>query len=56
MLTDDQIIDELRRALAAETDGINPRPALLGRVHQELVAIPANRRRARRPRLRWGSP
>ena len=55
MLTDDQIIDELRRALAAETDGINPRPALLGRVHQELVAIPANRRRARRPRFRAGA-
>lgn len=52
MLTDDQIIDELRRALAAETDQIDPRPGLLGRVHQELAATPARRRQARRPRLR----
>jgi hypothetical protein len=54
VLTDDQIIGELRRALAAETDGINPRPGLLGRVHQELAAIPSNRRRRRRPRFRAG--
>ncbi len=55
MLTDDQIIDELRRALAAEADGMNPRPGLLGRVHQELVANPANPRRPRRRRLGAGA-
>ncbi|MGI8559665.1 MAG: hypothetical protein ACR2ND_15415 [Solirubrobacteraceae bacterium] len=55
MLTDDQIIDELRRALAAETDGIDPRPGLLGRVHHELAAIPATRWRPRRPRFPAGA-
>ncbi|MGH2857793.1 MAG: hypothetical protein ACRDMJ_09940 [Solirubrobacteraceae bacterium] len=38
MLTDDQIIDEIRDALLAETDGIAPRPDLLDRVHHELAA------------------
>ena len=52
MLTDGQIIDELRRALAAETDQIDPRPGLLGRVHHELAATPARERGARRLRLR----
>jgi hypothetical protein len=52
VLTDDQIIDELRRALAAETEGIDPRPGLLGRVHQELATIPAGRQRRRRPTFR----
>ncbi len=55
MLTDDQIIDELRRALAAETDAINPPPGLLGRVHQELAATPASPRQSRRPRFRAGA-
>ena len=52
VLSDDQIIDELRRTLAAETDQIDPRPGLLGRVHQELAATPARERQARRPRFR----
>ncbi len=52
MLTDDQIIDELRRTLAAETDQLDPRPGLLGRVHRELAATPARRRQGRRPRFR----
>ena len=51
MLSDDQIIDELRRALVAETDRIDPRPGLLGRVHQELAATAA-RERPRRRRFR----
>lgn len=51
MLTDDEIVDELQRALAAETNGIDPRPGLLGRVHQELAATPAGRPRRRRPRF-----
>ena len=55
MLTDDQIIDELRRALVAETDAINPPPGLLDRVHQELAATPADRRRPGRRRLRAGA-
>lgn len=55
MLSDDQILDELQRALAAETSGMEPRPGLLGRVHQELAAAPARRRRARRPRLHAGA-
>lgn len=54
MLTDDQFIDELQRALAAETNGIDPRPGLLGRVHQELAVTPVSRRRPRRPRFRAG--
>lgn len=48
MLTDDQLIDELRIVLEAESDGIDPRPGLLDRVHQELKAIPARRRPLRR--------
>ena len=60
MLTDDEIIDDIRRALAAATAGIDPRPGLLGRVgYQELDATPSDpwlanrpRRRERRTRLR----
>ncbi len=52
MLSDDQIIDEVRRALAAETDHIDPRPGLLGRIHEELVATPRSRGQDRRPRCR----
>ena len=48
MLTDDQIIDEIRCALTAETDGFNPQPGLLGRVHKELAATPARGRWVRR--------
>lgn len=51
MLSDDQIISELQRALAAETDGMDPWPGLLGRVHQELAAAPAGGRRAHRSRF-----
>lgn len=51
MLSDDQIIDELRRVLVAETNGIDPRAGLLGRVHRELAAGAAGRRRVRRPRF-----
>ena len=51
MLSDDQIIDEVRRALTAETDQIDPRPGLLGRVHQELGATRPSQRQARRPRF-----
>jgi hypothetical protein len=51
VLTDDEIIDELQRALAAETNEIDPRPGLLSRVHRELAATPAGPRRRRRPRF-----
>jgi len=47
VLTDEQIISQLRRALEAKTSGINPRPGLLGRIHQELARTPAGRRRRR---------
>ncbi len=52
MLSDDQIIDEVRRALAAETDRIDPMPGLLGRVHEELAAPIPSWRQARRLRFR----
>ena len=51
MLSDDQIVYEVRRALAAETDQIDPRPGLLGRIHKELVATPTSSRPDGRPRL-----
>lgn len=37
MLTDDQLIDEVRRALLTESAGIDPRPSTLDRVRQELT-------------------
>lgn len=49
MITDDQLIDEVRRALSATTDGISPRPDLLQRVHQDLSHMTAPRRRPRLP-------
>jgi hypothetical protein len=52
VLSDDQIIDEVRRAFAAQTDQIDPRPGLLGRIHHELSATPPSRRWARWPSFR----
>jgi hypothetical protein len=37
VLSGDQLIDEVRLALLAETDGIDPRPGTLNRVRQELA-------------------
>jgi hypothetical protein len=37
VLTDDQLIDEVRRALLADTAGIAPRPSTLDRVRRELA-------------------
>ena len=48
MLTDDQLMGEIRSALIAETDGIDPRQSTLDRVRDQLTATPA-----RRPRVRW---
>ncbi len=44
MLTDEQLINELRRAFAAETDDIDPRTGLRGRVAGQLEATSARRR------------
>ncbi|MGH3260435.1 MAG: hypothetical protein ACRDNS_00415, partial [Trebonia sp.] len=54
MLTDDQLIDEIRNALRAESDGIDPWPGLLDRVHRELTAGSFNGRGPGRLRLRAG--
>ena len=43
MLTDDQLIDEVRRALRADTAGIDPRSSTLDRVRQELATPPRAR-------------
>ena len=57
-MTDDQIIDQLQRALAAEANGLDPRPVLLGRVHQELASEPhtAERRAGARFAGRYEPP
>jgi hypothetical protein len=52
VLTDDELINEIRGALTAETDWIDPRPATLGRVRHELAATPASRPGRRRLRFR----
>lgn len=51
MLTDDQLIDEVRRALLADSDEVDPRPGTLNRVRQEL-ATPARPGWLRRPGAR----
>jgi hypothetical protein len=49
VITDDQLIDEVRRALTATADGIDPRPDLLQRVHRDLSHMAAPRRQPRLP-------
>ena len=51
VLTDEKLIEELRRAFMAETDGIEPRPGALGRVHLELAAPAGNGASAHRRRF-----
>lgn len=48
MLTDEQLIEELRHALQGDTARVDPPPDLLARVRGELSATPAGWRRGRR--------
>jgi hypothetical protein len=52
VLTDDQIIEQVRRALTADTAGIDPLPGLRDRVRRELAGTRGERRGRGRPRLR----
>ncbi|MGH2902153.1 MAG: WD40/YVTN/BNR-like repeat-containing protein, partial [Solirubrobacteraceae bacterium] len=47
MLTDEQLIEELRRALTTETNGLEPRAGLRDRIDQDLASRPAWRARFR---------